>query len=428
MFSNPHWGTAASLTGDRTIRGPLAIFAGTATDGDVIQGSLAGANTAKFEDWLFVPNSNGNQPGTWYSAISTVGSNAMVQFNHCTGVVSGTGTATRGVSVAEGTYNDMTGFVTSLKSNLAFAGTTEPTDQHLFQVQTNASHSAPDPLVPAGADYNMIVSTVVKTPANTYDSGSATITQTTPTAANDEYQDDVDFIAKGRSMPEWAAWWGARIGASGDGVTTPDDSATNANARLLLLAMHDGTFAESITSTAMQLCCQYISRGYVPTLAAARVLGHDSKQIGRLAAWAPSVTTPTVAGSTASCTTNAADGTCHWVITQSATAPDWDRVIAGQDHTGATVAAGFSGNQAVASTSIAINISGATLGGGDYYIHVAHSADATTNGDASQAAYLRTSEPVTSAAFSAAAGGGAGRNRLAGSITRSLAGSLLRAA
>ncbi len=409
VFSNPHWGTAAALTGDRTLRGPIAISAGTASDGDVIQGSLASANTAKFEDWLFVPNANGNQPGTWLSAISSVGANAMVQYNHCTGVVSGTGTATRGVSVAEGTYNDMTGFVTALKSNLVFGGTDEPTDQQLFQVQTNAAHSQPDPLVPSGADYNMIVSTVVKTPAATYDSGSATITQTTPTAANDEYQDDVDFIDKGRSMPAWAQWWGTRIGASGDSTTTPGTAATNVNARLLLLAMHDGTFSETYTSTAMQLCCQYISRGYIPTLAAARVLGHDSKQIGRLAAWAPALSGLSASASGASCTTNAADGTLYWVLTSSATAPDWDRIIAGQDHTGASLPAAQKGSVAVSTTSPSWSYAPDP---GTYYLHIVHSADATTNGDAGQAEYLRTSAETSSASFAVSAGGGGGTNRI----------------
>jgi len=163
--------------------------------------------------------------------------------------------------------------------------------------------------------------------------------------------------------------------------------------------MHDGTFPESVTSTGAQLAVQWIRRGWIPTNAAGRGQGHDALTPGMFGAWAPSVTTPSVAGGTASCTTNAADGTCYWVITQSATAPDWDRVIAGQDHTGATVAAGFSGNQAVGSTSIAIDISGATLGGGDYYIHVAHRA---AGSEAGLEDYLRTSEPVTSAAFQSA--------------------------
>lgn len=398
VINNPHWGIANSgLAGARTMRGLIFAFEGTADNGDCTAPDTTDNVLTTHADCLFIPNANGNHPGTWCSQLAT--SAQTIAFDHNTGVISDTGNP-RGVSIGE-TNDCNAGRVASLKSNLAFAGSNDPSSEFLFDIQ--ASQTTNNPLDQTQADYNWIISANANTAAAVYSTGNGTATQTTPTAANDIYGEPANFIDDTwRSMRSWAQWWGTRIGANGDSTTTPGTAATAVNARLLLLAMHDGTFAETYTSTAAQLCIQYLRRGYIPTNEAGRGAGHDSLTPGMFGAWAPAVTTPTVAGSTASCTTNAADGTAYWVITQSATAPDWDRIIAGQDATGATVAAGFSGNQAVASTSIAIDISGATLGGGDYYIHVAHKSAGT---EAALDDYLHTSEPVTSAAFQAAGGG-----------------------
>ncbi len=405
---NPHWGGINNgLSGARAVEGPIYLYEGTTEDGDCVMPDPTDNVLTAMRNMLFARNSSGGQVGTWLSQLGESGGNHhTIAYEHCTGVISGTGT--RGISVGE-TTTCQPDRVVSVKSNLAvepsagaYAGTTSGLLTYM-----QAAQSTNDPFTETGIDYNWVYATNVSSAATAYASvasSPAVGTQTLPTAANDIYGEDPGFIDSTRRMPQWAAWWGARIGASGDSTTTPGTAATAVNARLLLLAMHDGTFSTSVTSTGIQLAVQWIRRGWVPTNAAGRAAGHDGKTPGMFGAWAPSVTTPTVAGSTASCTTNAADGTCYWVITQSATAPDWDRIIAGQDHTGATVAAGFSGNQAVASTSINIDISGAALGGGNYYVHVAHSADATTNGDAAQEAYLRTSEPVTSSSFQRSSG------------------------
>jgi hypothetical protein len=116
--------------------------------------------------------------------------------------------------------------------------------------------------------------------------------------------------------------------------------------------------------------------------------------------WAPALSALSASASGASCTTNAADGTLYWVLTGSATAPDWDRIIAGQDHTGASLPGAQKGSVAVSTTSPSWSYSPDP---GTYYLHIVHSANATTNGDPAQEAYLRTSAEVSSSSFTAGA-------------------------
>lgn len=418
VINNPHFGYANSgLAGARTMRGLIFAFEGTADNGDCTAPDTTDNVLTTHADCLFIPNANGNHPGTWCSQLAA--SAQTIAFNHNTGVISDTGNP-RGVSIGE-TNDCNAGRVASLKSNLAFAGANDPSSEFLFDIQ--ASQTTNNPLDQTQADYNWIVSANANTAAAVYSTGNGTATQTTPTAANDIYGEAANFIdGSYRSMRSWAAWWGARIGANGDGVTTPDDSATAVNARLLLLAMHDGSFAESVTATAMQLCVQYLRRGYIPTNAAGRAAGHDGLTPGMFGAWAPALSGLTASASGASCTTNAADGTLYWVLTSSATAPDWDRIIAGQDHTGASLPAAQKGSVAVSTTSPSWSYSPDP---GTYYLHIVHSADATTNGDAGQEAYLRTSAEVSSSSI-AVSGGGTGRS--ARSPIRSFTRSLLQAA
>lgn len=385
---NVHWKGPSSTTAGLTITedGRIMCSASNTVNGDGSGIGLTGAgSTLRNINCLWAAIANGNAPGTWLSMLGNA--NMNVEVEHCTGIVSDG--APRGVSTGEG-YAGHAGMISKLRYNLAKDGVASPcTSRMLFYQDTT---TAAEKLNAANAGDNWIDSAVVNTDAEAYDLSG---TQTTPAIAS--LYAASNMIDAHRTLEDWAAWWGARIGASGDGINTPNDDATHANAHLLLrdtylLGLYSGT-------DMIQLACQYIRRGYIPTNAVGRGEGADGLTPGMFGAWAPAVTTPTVSGSTASCTTNCTDGTAYWVITQSATAPDWDRVLAGKDHTGATVAAGFSGNQAVSTTSIAIDISGASLGGGDYYVHVAQRAEGSETGLDD---YLRTSEPVTSAAFQAA--------------------------
>lgn len=410
--ANVHWTAAASSTAGLTIteNGRIYCSASGSINGDCWIPALTGAgSTSILNNALFASISNGNQPGSWCSLLGNANQNIEVEHN--TGVMSDG--APRGIVTGEG-YAGHAGMVAKLRYNLCIDGLTTPaTTRMLFYQDTTTTGQK---MNAANAGDNWFDSAAVNTDAEGYDLSG---TQTTPAIAS-------LYAASGqidpyRTIADWAAWWGARIGAAGDGSTTPNADATYLNAHLLLTKAYE---LELYTGSAMvQIAHQYIRRGYIPTATAGRGAGADGLTPGMFGAWAPAVTTPTVAGSTASCTTNCTDGTAYWVITQSATAPDWDRVLTGKDHTGATVAAGFSGNQAVSTTSIAIDISGASLGGGNYYIHVAHRA---AGSEAALDDYLRTSEPVTSAAFQGAAGGG--RSKLTSSILRSITGSLLQAA
>lgn len=398
------------VSGDRTCGGYLYQYLGTFETGE---GSIptAGAGvTFTLRNVLLLPNGDGDQTGTIASFLANVGgagSNGLTNMYHIT-AVSSIGDTARGILIGE-TNELPTNKLDNVKSLLVFDGANSPPTSQgiLYMSSVQASN---DPARPAGVDYNWshLVNCTTRTLLYGGTGGLGGV-QSVPTAANDIINVNQNFIDKTRGMRSVAAWLGARIGASGDSVSTPGTAATIANFRLLFDNMWTGQYWSATSSDVANACAlaiQWVTRGFVPTNAAGRALGHDGLTAGYRGAWAPSVTTPTVAGSTASCTTNAADGTVYWVITQSTTKPDWDRIIAGQDHTGAAVASGFSGSQAVSSTSIAINISGATLTPAtNYYVHVAHSASATVNGDAAQPAYLRTSETVSSAAFQAAAGG-----------------------
>lgn len=387
---NPHFRvfSGSATTGTHTADGVVFAYSGTDGGGDLCNGvQTASSGTYTYRNTVTTLNSNGNSPGVLLAPL--VDGTYTISVNNNSVAINQYGVLFFGENPG---IDGHPGMVPVFKNNHAYLGGDTVVGGALVHL---GSTGVSERLTAAGADYNWTeAGTAFDTAAECYESGSGT--QTVPTAANETYNIPSNCIAITRNLEDWAGWWGARIGASGNA----NADATFANAlNLMIYAARD----EMYTATDMvQLMLQYLRRGWVPTATAMRGQGDDTRTPSAFGMWAPSLTTPTVVGTTASCTTNAADGIAHWVVTQSTTKPDWDRIIAGKDHTGATVSAGFSGSQAVASTSIAIDISGATLGGGDYYIHVAHSADATTNGDAGQAAYLRTSEPVTSSAFQAA--------------------------
>lgn len=75
-------------------------------------------------------------------------------------------------------------------------------------------------------------------------------------------------------------------------------------------------------------------------------------------------------------TTDEADGTLYWVVTQSATSPSVAQIQAGQNHLGA--AADDSGNQVISSTGIKTANATGLLAGNEYYFHYQH-ADSDSN-------------------------------------------------
>ncbi len=409
--ANPHWGTVNNgLTGSRTVSGPIYVYEGVDQEGDCTAPNNTDASVTKYTDLLYVPNPDGGQPGTWLSQLPNTGT---VQYEHCTGVISGN--STFGVSVCEGSApitSDKADHITSLKSNLAFPGKTDPSVGRgfLFQMQTNAGVTGNNPLTATEADYNWLSSANCTTAATVYDDTNGVITQTTPTAAHDIYNTDPDLLDKGRNMRTWAAWWGNRIGATGDSTITPGIDATAVNARLHLLQSHNGGLSVAVATNMMQLCVQYIRRGYIPRNTVGRGMGHDGLTAGMFGAFAPKLSNVTAAQNTASVTTTVGDGTLYWVITQSATTPDWDRIIEGKDHTGASVSAGMSGSQTVTGSGVqTVNTTSASLiSGTNYYFHVAHTGAGT---EAALDDYLKTSAEVTSAAFQSASGGASRASR-----------------
>jgi hypothetical protein len=278
----------------------------------------------------------------------------------------------------------------------------------------STSGTVADRLTASGADYNWIeAGAAFDTPAECYDPDN----QTVPTAANDTYNTASDCLDLDRGMAEWAGWWGARIGASGNA----NGDATDANAlNLLTYAYRDAMYAGS---DMIEKLLQYLRRGWMPTATAMRATGSDGLTRSAYGMWAPALSALSATSSGFSLTTNAADGTLYWVLTSSATAPDWDRIIAGQDHTGASLPAAQKGSVAVSTTSPSWSYSPDP---GTYYLHIVHSADATTNGDAGQEAYLRTSAEVSSSSISVSGGSATGRS--ARSPIRSFTRSLLQAA
>ncbi len=387
---NPHWTFFGGSSATRVADGAVIAGSMNGTGGDIWNG---GGGTAAFtiRNTVTLLGADGKSIGVMWAPLAAAGTSTFA-WDHNSVAINEYGIYHFGENPGSPGHTGMLTVATNNHWYLAPGDT--PLEAAIIKVTDG---TVANRAVASGIDYNMIEAGVAY---NTNTLCYSDTNQATPTAANDDYNVSSSMIEVTRNQTDWAGWWGARIGASGNA----NSDATDANAENLLTYYYRDNMGSAPMIATM---LQYLRRGWIPTAAAVRNGGSDGQTRSAYGMWAPSVTTPTVTGSTASCTTNAADGTVYWVITQSTNKPDWDRIIAGQDHTGAAVASGFSGSQAVSSTSIAINISGAALGGGNYYIHVAHSADATTNGDAAQAAYLRTSETVTSAAFQAAAGGGA---------------------
>lgn len=112
---------------------------------------------------------------------------------------------------------------------------------------------------------------------------------------------------------------------------------------------------------------------------------------------APTLSSPAGVGTgtttaSGSVSTNEANGTLYWVVTQSVTSPSVAQVQAGQNHLGA--AADASGNQAVSITGTQnVNATGLTAET-TYYIHFQHQ-DASANDStvSSSTSFLTQAEP-----------------------------------
>jgi hypothetical protein len=389
---NVHWKGPSSSTAALTLveDGRIMCSASNSTNGDGSGISLTGAGSVlRNVNCLWAAIANGNQPGTWLSMLGNA--NMNVEVEHCTGIVSDG--APRGVSVGEG-YAGHAGMIAKLRYNLAKDGLAAPcTSRMLFYQDTTTTAQK---LNAANAGDNWADSATANTDAEAYDQGG---TQDPPAIAS--LYDASNMIDAYRTLEDWAGWWGNRIGANGDGVNTPNADATHANAHLLLrdtyyLGLYSGT-------DMIQLACQYIRRGYIPTNAVGRAAGGDGLTRGMFGAWAPALSALSATSSGFSLTTNAADGTLYWVVTTSATAPDWDRIIAGQDQTGAALSAPYKGSTAVAGTSVSDSFG--ALANGTYYFHCVHRG---AGSEASLDDYLRTSTETSSASFAVGAGGGVG--------------------
>lgn len=238
---------------------------------------------------------------------------------------------------------------------------------------------------------------------------TAHVPQDVPAFTTDLVNTASNCIDTSRSLPAWAAWWGTRIGAAGDSVTTPGTAATLVNALLLMKNAYNGTFADALSGPTQQKACEWIRRGYIPRNVSGRRLGADGLTSGVRGGWLPTCSAASITNTTTgTVTTNVGDGTMYWVITKSATKPDWDRIAAGQDELG--VAAFRSGNAAVIATGAqALSWSALTIDGSTYYLHTSHDCS-----EPSIDQYLRMSDPVSSSGFTPAAATGGGRLSLLG--------------
>jgi hypothetical protein len=386
--SNPHWATPTGKSGARTVSGVVYAYEGTSQDGDCLLPQPTDATLQTFKDFTFLTNSDGGQPGTWQSQLGNAAVAYTLAWEHCVGPVA-SGAGTWGISVGE-TANAPTGRVTSVKSNVVYCTKGTITGHTLTQMQQ--SQTSNDPFVPSGLDYNNIFVSGITTPGATYDTladSPATATQSLVGAAAHDTYLDPQHADQARRMPAWAAKFGAFLVANGQSAST---AATAANARTLLLALHDGTYPTALTDNAIQRMIQWLERGTFTRNVTLRAAGHDSLTHGPYGAFLPTLSALTARATSATLTTTTSDGTAYWVITTSATTPDWDQVIAGQDWTGA--AASQSGNVAVSGTTISITYTAAA----GKYLHVAHVGAGT---EAALDNYQKTSETISSSALPA---------------------------
>jgi hypothetical protein len=392
--TNAKWGgIASSLAGYQlTENGTINCMAITDTEGDGSANLTGAGSLYRFENCIYTASSAGNRNTNFLLLQGAAGQNVEVE--HCSFIESGA-SSFRGIEVGYPAYDGHTGMVAKLRYNAVKEGATAISGGGQVLYGQN-DYLVADRLAAATAGDNWIDSATIDTVAETYDLGG---TQATPALA--DHYGALDYIDHARTLADWAGWWGARIGASGDGVNTPNADATYANAHLLLRDTYElGLYAGS---DMIQLACMYMRRGWAPTATACRVQGGDGRTHGAFGMWSPVLSSLAASGTGASCTTNAADGTLYWVLTSSPTVPDWDRIIAGQDHTGTSLPAARKGSVTVSTTSPSWSYAPST---GTYYLHIVHSADATTNGDPSQEAYLRTSAETSSGSIAV---GGTGK-------------------
>lgn len=366
-------------------------------------GVTTASNTQRCHHALFLPNTSGNCPGT---AVSMLG-NAQntIEVEQCT--MYGSGTFEGGCRLGEN-YVGHASMLNKLQNVLIEDHPNAvPPDTGAGLLFTVADSSVADKLNVAGTTGHWVSSTNY-TGADIYSTTGGT--QTPPSVATVLFAAQTK-IDNRREMKAWAAWWGTRLGLSGVGTTSvPGNDATIVNAVSLFRNVYE---QKLYTGTDMvQLACQYLRRGHIPRNTAGRAAGTGGATAGVYSAWLPTLSAPScTAAGVCSITCNIADGTLYWVDTTSSTAPDWDRVIAGKDHTGATATA--SGSQACTGVGVNTITSTANLSNGvTYYRHVVHKALYSTSGATVTDDYLHTSDPVAGGAsftFAAAGANVAGR-------------------
>ena len=387
---NPHFNFFVGTTGTQTCDGLIIAYAGSVTDGDLWNGG-GGSATYTVRNVVTTAGSGGGSPGVFLAPLVAAGT-STITIDHCSILINDYSVLHFGENPG---LPGHTGMVVAFTNNHCYLGTDSVIDYALLHVSNNAVANR---LTASGADYNWVeAGTAFDTAAECYDPDN----QAVPTAANDTYNTASSCLDVTRGMPDWAGWWGTRIGASGNA----NSDATDANAlNLLTYAYRDAMYSGS---DMIEKLLQYLRRGWMPTASAMRATGSDGLTRSAFGMWAPALSALSATSSGFSLTTNAADGTLYWVVTTSATAPDWDRIIAGQDQTGAALSAPYKGSTAVAGTSVSDSFG--ALANGTYYFHCVHRGAGT---EAALDDYLRTSAETSSASFAVSAGGGGGTNRI----------------
>lgn len=396
-------------SGDRTCGGYLYEFLGAAETGEGSIPTTIDGITFTLQNVLLVPNGDGDQTGTIASFLANAGgaaANGLTNLYHFTGPVS-TGGGTYGVLCGE-TNDTPTGTVDNLKSLLVFDGAVNPPTAEGI-ANMSAAQASNDPIRPAGIDYNWshLASCTTRTLLYAGTGGSGGV-QSVPTAANDIINVDPQMVDRTRGMKNGAAWLGARIGASGDSTTTPGTAATIANFRLLFDNMWTGEYWSATSddvANACMLIIQWVARGYAPSNATGRALGHDGKTAGYRGMWVPKLSALSTTQTIVSVTTNCPDGTMHIAIvpTSGARAPDFDQISVGKDGSGTTIGGGRYITSAISSSGAkVIDISSATLTAGvGYTVYVAHEASDVANGEPGQPVWARISETSSAGTFTA---------------------------
>lgn len=422
---NPHWSSFSGAAGAAPEEnGRIFIYNGVDTSGDCFLGqSSTAAAVITCKNALFVPNTNGSQPGTWVSLLNDLLKD--YKFEHNTGVISNS--TTRGISLGEYNYahppwGGRTAEITQLQSNLAFEGNSVPTTAMLFHIQNGQDPAGVNPLVAANATHNWVYGSGITTVDKVYDISGAQTPQAAPPFTDDIVSVNPNLIQFGRRPSHWAAYYGAFINASGNA----DASQTDANAHnLLYYAYRD----EMSPGGMCQNFIEFIRRGYIPTNEVGRLGGHDGTTPGMFGAWAPALTSLTADENQVQVTTNCGDGNIHVAAIPTSvgtTALNFFRAIDNEDHARNSILSMKVNTLVTVAGVQTIDVSSLPFVPGEtYQFHCWHVASDTGNNVPGQAEYLRTSEPIASSSFTVSGGSS---NSLFGSlVSSSLVGSLVGA-